>query len=155
MEGVGGLIPVGPFYMLGEIMTWSYTGDPADSTKDAVRFLIGDTDTSDQLLTDEEIDYTVDSSGSLYQAAHDSAYAIASTFARMASSKSVGDMSLSYSDRAASYYQVADRMLQLQAKRQPPTPWIDPDNIIRASEKTVPPTNGTEFYTGQMDYLRP
>jgi len=136
-------------------LTWSYTGNPASSSKDAVRFLIGDTDTSDQLLSNEEIDYTITQSGSIYQAAHDSAYAIASTFARMASSKSVGDLSLSYNDRATTYYQVADRMLQLQAKRQPPIPYISPDNIIRASEKTIPPANGTEFYTGQQDYLRP
>lgn len=136
-------------------MTWSYSGNPASSNKDEVRFLIGDTDTTDQLLSDEEINYTLVESGSNYQAAHDSAYAIASTFARMASSKSVGDLSLSFSDRAASYYQVADRMLQLQVRRHPPTPFISPDNIIRASEKTVPPPNGTEFYTGQQDYLRP
>jgi hypothetical protein len=136
-------------------VTWSYSGNPASSDKDKVRFLIGDTDTTDQLLSDEEINYTLVESGSIYQAAHDSAYAVASTFARMASSKSVGDLSLSFSDRAASFYQVADRMLQLQAKRQPPTPWVSPDNIIRASEKTVPPPNGTEFYTGQQDYLRP
>lgn len=136
-------------------MTWTYSGDPADSEKDAVRFLIGDTDTTDQLLSDEEIVYTITTAGSLYQAAHDSAYAIASTFARLATSKSVGDLSLSYSDRAASFYQVADRMLDLQSRRQPPTPWISPDNIIRASQKTLPPSNGTEFYTGQQDYLRP
>jgi hypothetical protein len=136
-------------------VAWTYSGDPSDSEKDAVRFLIGDTDTTDQLLSDEEIQYTITESGSLYQAAHDCAYAIASSFARMATSKSVGDLSLSYSDRASSFYQVADRMLQLQAKRQPPTPWIDPDNIIRASQKTIPPSNGTEFYTGQQDYLRP
>lgn len=136
-------------------MTWSYSGNPASSDKDKVRFLIGDTDTTDQLLSNEEIDYTIAEAGSIYQAAHDSAYAVASTYARLATSKSVGDLSLSFSDRAASFYQVADRMLQLQVKRQPPTPFISPDNIIRASEKTVPPLNGTEFYTGQQDYLRP
>lgn len=136
-------------------MAWSYSGDPSDSDKDAVRFLIQDTDTDDQLLSDEEIAYTLTTAGSLYQAAHDCAYSIASKFARLATSKSVGDLSLSYSDRANAYYTVAQRMLDLQAKRQPPTPWIDPDNIIRASEKTIPPMNGTEFYTGQQDYLRP
>lgn len=136
-------------------MTWSYSGDPSDSDKDTVRFLIGDTDTDDQLLSDEEITFTLTEAGSVYQAAHDCAYAIASSFARAASSKSVGDMSISYTDRANAFYALADRMLALQAKRQPPTPWISPDNIIRASQKDVPPANGTEFYTGQQDYLRP
>ena len=39
-------------------MTWSYT-DPSASTRDAVRFEIGDTDTSDQQLSNEEIDYAL------------------------------------------------------------------------------------------------
>jgi hypothetical protein len=136
-------------------MTWSYSGDPAASEKDAVRFLIGDTDTNDQLLSNEEILYTISLTGDVYEAAHDSAYAIASKFSRMASSKSVGDMSISFSNRATDFYAVADRMSKLQAMRNPPTPWVSPDNMVRASEKTLPPLNGTEFYTGQQDYLRP
>ena len=62
-------------------MSWSYSGNPADSALDKVRFLIGDTDTTDQLLTNEEINYTIaESGGSIYQSAHDAAYAIASKF---------------------------------------------------------------------------
>lgn len=40
-------------------MGWNYSG-PSASDKDAVRFLIGDTDVDDQLLSDEEITYLVD-----------------------------------------------------------------------------------------------
>ena len=40
-------------------MTWSYSGDPANSTNDSIRFLIGDTDTNDRLITNEEIAYIV------------------------------------------------------------------------------------------------
>lgn len=40
-------------------MSWEYTGDPEESEKDAVRFIIGDTDASDPLLQDEEIEYTL------------------------------------------------------------------------------------------------
>lgn len=137
-------------------MTWSYSGNPADSEKDAVRFLIGDTDANDELLSDEEIDYViVESGGSKYQAAHDAAYAIASKFSRMAQSKSVGDLSISYADRARAYFELANELLELGARRDIPTPWVSPDNMIRAADKTIPPPNGTEFYTGQMDYLRP
>ena len=32
---------------------WTYSGNPAASDKDAVRFLVGDTNTSDQLVSDE------------------------------------------------------------------------------------------------------
>ena len=137
-------------------MTWSYSGDPSASEKDAVRFLIGDTDTDDQLLSDEEITYVItESGGSKYQAAHDAAYAIASKFSRMAQSKSVGDMSISYADRAQAFFMLANELLELGARREVPTWWASPDNMIRASQKTIPPTNGTEFYTGQQDYLRP
>lgn len=38
-------------------MTWTYTGNPAASSKDAIRYLIGDTDTTFQLMSDEEIAY--------------------------------------------------------------------------------------------------
>lgn len=137
-------------------MTWSYSGNPGSSDKDAVRFLVGDTDTNDQLLSNEEIDWVILQAGdSQYQAAHDAAYAIASKFSRMATSKSVGDLSLSYADRAKAYFDLANELLELGARRDVPTPWISPDNVIRAADKTIPPPNGTEFYTGQMDYLRP
>ena len=42
-------------------MTWSYSGDPASSDRDAIRFYIGDTDTTLQLLQDEDIDFLADS----------------------------------------------------------------------------------------------
>jgi hypothetical protein len=45
-------------------MTWSYSGDPASSTLDRTRFLCGDTDTTDQLLSDEELNYLVTIKGS-------------------------------------------------------------------------------------------
>lgn len=136
-------------------MAWSYSGDPATSSKDAVRFLIFDTDTNDQLLQDAEINWCITQAGdSVYQAAHDAAYAIASKFSRMATSKTVGDLSLSYSDRAKAYFELANELLELGARREPPTPWVSPDNMKRASDKTVPPTNGTEYWTGQMDYER-
>ena len=38
-------------------MAWTYSGDPSSSDRDRVRFLIGDTDSGEQLLADAEIDY--------------------------------------------------------------------------------------------------
>ena len=38
-------------------MTWSYSGDPANSELDKYRFIIGDTDENDKLLLDAEINY--------------------------------------------------------------------------------------------------
>lgn len=135
-------------------MTWTYV-DPNNSDRDKVRFLIGDTDTTDQLLSDEEISWLLTAAGNnVYQAAHDGCYALGSKFARLATSKSVGDMSLSYSDRSRAFMDQAERLLELSARREPPTPWIKPDALKRASDKTIPPDNGTEFWTGQQDYFR-
>ena len=39
-------------------MTWTYSGDPATNARDSIRFLVGDTDTNDQLVSDEEIAWT-------------------------------------------------------------------------------------------------
>ena len=64
-------------------MSWTYT-DPNTSDRDKIRFLIGDTDSTDPLLSDEEIAFTLtEAGGSVYQAGHDSCYAIAAKFSRM------------------------------------------------------------------------
>jgi hypothetical protein len=39
-------------------VTWTYS-DPAGDRKDEVRLLVGDTDTTDQMVSDEEIDYVL------------------------------------------------------------------------------------------------
>lgn len=40
-------------------MTWSYSGNPATTPKDLYRFKIGDTISTDPVLTDEEITYVL------------------------------------------------------------------------------------------------
>ena len=135
-------------------MSWTYT-DPNTSDRDKIRFLIGDTDSTDPLLSDEEIAFTLaEAGGSVYQAGHDSCYAIAAKFSRMAQSKSVGDLSISYADRAAAYAAQAERLLELGARREPPSVWVAPGSLLRADARTNAGSNGTEFWTGQMDYLR-
>lgn len=44
-------------------MSWSYSGDPADSLLDASRFMLGDTIQSDPLMQDEEIQFILDTYG--------------------------------------------------------------------------------------------
>lgn len=136
-------------------MAWTYTGDPAHSDRDRVRFLIGDTDTNDQLLNDAEIDWIFTEAGeSFYQAAHDACHAIASKFARMATSKSVGDLSLSYQDRSQSFYALADRLLNLASRRDVPTPWASPKNMATSVERDELGMQGHEFFTGVHDNKR-
>jgi len=47
-------------------MTFTYTGDPASSDRDAVRFWIGDTDDDNVLLSDEEIAYANSVHGNVF-----------------------------------------------------------------------------------------
>ena len=83
-------------------MAWTYSGDPASSSKDAVRFYVGDTDESDQLVTDEEINFTILNEGGLITAAVVTCRAIAAKFSRQAD-KSVGDLRISISQKAEAY----------------------------------------------------
>lgn len=89
--------------------SWSYSGDPELTTKDAVRFLIGDTDEDDQQVSDEEIAYLLTQTGdSASLAAVTAAGALASKFSRMSvKEKDVGDLKIVYADRAAAYRQIA------------------------------------------------
>lgn len=132
-------------------MTWTYTG-PADSAKDEVRFLLGDTVEADPLLSDEEIAYLLSGSGDdVYGAAIAGARQVATQFARLATSKSVGDMSLSYSDRARAFEDVASRLERQRSASGLMRPWVHPNSLVRAVDKDDPGSNGTEFRTGIHD----
>lgn len=100
-------------------MTWTYSGDPSSSVRDAVRFLVGDTDTTDQLLQDAEIDWVITQAGPspatgdvIYEAAHRCCHAISGKFAREAD-KEIGDLKVSLSQRAAAYNRLAADMKAL------------------------------------------
>jgi hypothetical protein len=134
-------------------MAWTYTGDPASSDRDAVRFLIGDTDQAEKLVSDEEVDWALQvTNNAIYQAAHDLCVTLAAKYARLATSKSVGDLSLSYSDRSAAFYSLADRILDLASRRDVPTPWISPKNLQTATLRSELGMQGHEFYTGVHDH---
>lgn len=90
-------------------MSWSYSGDPSSSETDAVRFLVQDTDKSEELLQNEEISYLLIETGSVKGAAVKAARAIAAKFSRLADF-SLGDYSVSYSQRAAQYTALAKEL---------------------------------------------
>ena len=50
-------------------ISWSYSGDPAASNLDEVRWWIGDTDIDDQQLQDAEINFAIDATGDNKRAA--------------------------------------------------------------------------------------
>lgn len=87
-------------------MAWSYSGDPSASDSDQVRFLVGDTLTAEQLVTDEEITWAL-TQGSTYTAAAVIADGIAALFSRK-SDMAVDSLKNSYSQRSAQYRVLAD-----------------------------------------------
>ncbi len=63
-------------------MTWSNSGDPTASDKDAVRYLCGDTCFDDQQSTDEEIAYAIAQESNVYFAAARVCRSISGMYAR-------------------------------------------------------------------------
>jgi hypothetical protein len=82
-------------------MTWTYSGDPASSDLDQTRFLIGDTDTTDQLVNNEEVNWAL-SQFSVFVAAAELCDAIAAKFSRKVD-KAVGDLKISFSKMSEQY----------------------------------------------------
>ena len=90
-------------------MAWTYAGDPAAQPRDAVRFLVGDTDAADPLASDEEIAWALARHGTATAAAAAVARAIAAGFARSVQ-RSVGDLGVNLAQRHAHYLALADRL---------------------------------------------
>ena len=78
-------------------MTCSYSGDPSTSDLDAVRFLIQDTDCSDNIFEDEEITFVLGEEANFYMAAACLLDTALNTSSGSLASKKVGDLSLSFS----------------------------------------------------------
>lgn len=93
-------------------MTWTYTDAPQTVPLDEVRVLVGDTDTTDQLVSDEIINYGLSKGNSLYAAAVASRH-IAAKFARLTTA-SVGSVSEAAGDLWKHYKELAQD-LELKA----------------------------------------
>ncbi len=90
-------------------MTWSYSGNPATSDRDKVRFLVFDTDTNEQLINNEEIDWLLTEQTSVYMAAANAAEAIAAKFAKDVTRSAVG-LSATVGNRSSFYLRLADTL---------------------------------------------
>jgi hypothetical protein len=125
-------------------MTWTYSADPTSSNKDAVRYLIGDTNADDPLLQDEEINFNLlEVNNNIYRAAANSCENLAARYATLAqsTSKSVGGLSLSqsYGDRGQRFLTLAKQLVVRARKVNPP--------LVNADAKAL----GAEFSVGQFD----
>ena len=92
-------------------MTWTYSGDPSDNDRDAVRFEVGDTSSADPLVTDEEIAYILAGEGTILSAAAKCCEMIAAKFARDIDKK-IESTSISASQRYKHYSELAKSLKQ-------------------------------------------
>lgn len=83
-------------------MSASYSGDPSSSPKDSLRFVLGDTDSTDMLLTDEELNYTLTKYTSEGRAAIASCKAIIAKLAKECDNK-LGPAEVKASQRVSAY----------------------------------------------------
>lgn len=103
-------------------MTWSYDATALGTSTEAerintVRLLLGDTDTTDQQIQNEEIIFALSQCNNrVYYAAAWSARAIASTYSRRVDTKLDGALSADYSDLAEKYRKLAET-LEYQGKK--------------------------------------
>lgn len=85
-------------------MAWTYSGNPAGSNNDAVRYLVGDIDTNSQLTTDEAIAWEITQWPNLYLAAASVADSIAALMGRVqgmrADGVTFGDVAKEFRERA-------------------------------------------------------
>lgn len=100
-------------------MAWSYDGDPTGDRKNEVRFMVGDTDPSEGLVQDEEIEFVLvqyppATDRPAWLAAAHVADAIAAKMARRAD-RSVGPLSISAKQQRDHYVELAASLRVLYA----------------------------------------
>jgi hypothetical protein len=89
--------------------SWSYSGDPSTSTRDAVRFYVGDTVEASPLYSNAEIDFAIAQSGGAQSAAASLLMGLATRYANLVD-KAVGDLRISLSQRYKQYLAQAKQM---------------------------------------------
>lgn len=90
-------------------MAWNYSGDPADSDLDNLRFSIQDTDTGDQQFQDAELNFLLTDAGSVRGAAVEAVRKLIAKYSRQVT-KAVGDLRLNLSDRVTHYKMLLKEM---------------------------------------------
>lgn len=103
-------------------MAWSY--DPADLDTETspgqlnvVRLLVGDNQTDDQQMQDEEVVFALSQNGNnVYQSAVYCCRLLASKYARMVNTQLDGALQAEYSDRAKQYITLAVQLGEMAKK---------------------------------------
>ncbi len=152
-------------------MTATYTNDPSGRPIDRVRLEIDDRDTTieaNALLTDEEIQYYIDSHPHILLAAAAAADQLAAKFAGDPKTKKVGDLEIDYGTegRSATFKAVAEKLRTQVAKRtggfagglsrsKKVTARVDLDRVqppFRIGQDDTPGSTGSRNGTGINDF---
>jgi hypothetical protein len=126
-------VELGRWQVGPQVPAWTYSGDPQISTRDAVRFYLGDTDSTAPIIYDAEIDALLVTYPNPFFAAAQAARGIAAKYSRKVS-KRVGDLSINYSDLSKQFYSLANE-LQAQGETMGMTPYSG--GISRTDKQTV------------------
>lgn len=134
-------------------MTWEYD-NTLPSDKDKVRFIIQDTNDSEHLLEDEELEWLLVEQGNVYLAGAAACEVLAGRFRAKVTSKSVGGLSISYANRADEFAKQAT-LLRTQSGNLAtsiPTPVWTAQTISEKEERdTDEDRNATPFALGMHD----
>jgi len=123
-------------------MAWSYSAADLSNTTSAgrlntVRLLVGDTDTTDQQVQNEEINFSLaENNDNTYLSASWIARVISSKYARLVTTKLDGALSSDYSDLAKQYQSLADQ-LEYQGKTNGASVGILAGGITKSGIETV------------------
>lgn len=96
-------------------MSFSYSGNPASSKIDLVRFTLGDTQPEQPLLMDEEIQYMVDTSATDSQLLAKAFRQAATTLGIRTVKRTLGPQSEDGTERLKYFRSMADKLEQDQA----------------------------------------
>ena len=134
-------------------MAFTYEGNLADSQKDQVRFLVGDTDDEEYFLEDDEITWLISQwihKGSIYYVASLAAEAISAKFAREVNVNS-DSQTVSTSELQSKYLELAARLMR-QHETLLTGGGVDMGGVL-AGEQPDPTVLSPAFGTAMHDFV--
>lgn len=123
-------------------MAWTYDPSNLDTATvggrlNVVRLLVGDTDTNDQQLDNQEIDFALSqTNNNVYFAAAWAARAIAGKYSRLVDTRLDGALSSDYKDLINQYTKLAEN-LEYQGKKTSASVGIKAGGISKATVQAV------------------
>lgn len=110
-------------------MTTTYTGDPNVSVKDAVRFLVQDTDMTQGIvrLQDEEINWVLSKQSNVFLAAAECADTIAAYWAKIQNTR-IGPLNIQRGQAVPFYQSIAEKLRHTASRWSNSGPVFYPTN---------------------------